>query len=668
MRLRTQLSLLAIVALALPWAGAQYARELESALRAGQEQALKSAAGALAGVLTSEADRLATAGNGGDSLFVHRLERAPVLDGFASDWDLPDDAPQPLPDGASRLTVASTASHLYLFVQAVDATVLHRGPDVPQGDRVVVRTDDGDETRRWVFAPEAPGAFTPRRASANWRADGQAEPRILAHWQPRPDGYQVEIRIPHALVGDRLGAGFIDVDDPGAAPERRVLTWSPGRTTGRLVGPDDVLAERLARNLPPGVRGTLLDAENWPVARGGALATPAQPSFDDTASLGVAFRDRLYTWWLGSTPPPRPDNPRGGVRLAGEEISAARRDGVAVAARYHGEDATVVSVAAPVGDAVLVLEQGSAEIVTLTNRTLTRILTLALGVTGVLGLVLFGYASWLSWRVGRLSRAAAAALGPRGQIDTRLPGTRRGDELGDLARSFQRLLGAVAGYTGYLRTLGGKLSHELRTPLAVVRSSLESIDPGAPPAEQAAYLERARGGAERLRDILARLSEATQAEEMVRSSPRSRYDPRPVLTACVEAYADLHPDHRLRLDDDDTPVALEGAGELLAQALDKLVDNAVAFTPAGGQIVVRLRSDGREARIEVENDGSRLPDEGIDLFDSLVSVRATRGDAPHLGLGLYVVRLVAEFHGGRAQARNTARGVAVELRLPAARG
>jgi signal transduction histidine kinase len=110
------------------------------------------------------------------------------------------------------------------------------------------------------------------------------------------------------------------------------------------------------------------------------------------------------------------------------------------------------------------------------------------------------------------------------------------------------------------------------------------------------------------------------------------------------------------------------APELIAQALDKLLDNALSFTPADGWLRLTLgpREDGAE--ITLANQGPSLPASmQARLFDSLVSLRekATPGDAPHLGLGLYVVRLVAERHGGSASAGNLAdgSGVAFTLRL-----
>jgi two-component system sensor histidine kinase ChvG len=114
---------------------------------------------------------------------------------------------------------------------------------------------------------------------------------------------------------------------------------------------------------------------------------------------------------------------------------------------------------------------------------------------------------------------------------------------------------------------------------------------------------------------------------------------------------------------------------LIAQALDKLFDNARSFTPEDGRIRLSLHAAGDAAEIRVANSGPPLPPAMQErLFDSLVSVRpsapsrstdpgAARADAPHLGLGLYVVRMIAELHRGAARARNLADGSGVEFIL-----
>jgi signal transduction histidine kinase len=108
-----------------------------------------------------------------------------------------------------------------------------------------------------------------------------------------------------------------------------------------------------------------------------------------------------------------------------------------------------------------------------------------------------------------------------------------------------------------------------------------------------------------------------------------------------------------------------------AQLLDKLVENAIEFSPAGEAVHVRLQEQGRYALLAVQNKGPALPAQmRARLFESMVSVRESRtGAAPHLGLGLYVARLIAEFHGGAIEAADTAAGdgVVVRVHLPLAR-
>jgi signal transduction histidine kinase len=91
--------------------------------------------------------------------------------------------------------------------------------------------------------------------------------------------------------------------------------------------------------------------------------------------------------------------------------------------------------------------------------------------------------------------------------------------------------------------------------------------------------------------------------------------------------------------------------------LDKLIENAVDFCPPGGIIMVRLERLPANYSLQVINDGPLIPEALLaHLFESMFEQRQGRDDKPHFGLGLYIVRLVAEFHGGTAVAANRADG------------
>jgi signal transduction histidine kinase len=312
----------------------------------------------------------------------------------------------------------------------------------------------------------------------------------------------------------------------------------------------------------------------------------------------------------------------------------------------------------PVG--AVLHERASDPILTLTNQALVRLLTITLLASVLAAAGLLGYATWLSLRIRRLAHAAETAMGPEGEIRTAIPGAGAGDEIGDLARSFTHLLERLREHTEYLRTLASKLSHELRTPLAVVTTSLDNLEHEVDKPGAEAYLARLRHGAERLDSILAAMSEATELERAVNDTKAERIALGAIVESCCLAYRDVYPEREFECRVTARATDVVGSGDLVAQMLDKLVDNAVSFSPADSRIEVELADAGGELALRVSNRGPTLPEKmRAQLFDSLVSVREHRDGRPHLGLGLYIVALIAKFHGGRADARDLPDGSGV---------
>jgi len=316
----------------------------------------------------------------------------------------------------------------------------------------------------------------------------------------------------------------------------------------------------------------------------------------------------------------------------------------------------------------VVVEETTAGVLAVRQRLIERLLSLALGAFLVVGAALFVFATRLASRIRRLRDEAERAIDSAGRLRTVTASSAAGDELGDLSRSFSSALDRLAQYTQYLESLATRLSHELRTPIAVVRSSFDNLKLQPLPPEADIYVERAEHGLARLATIITRMTEATRLERMMRDAERERFDLREVVSGCVEGYRIAYANRRFDLLVPDTGVTVSGVPDLVAQMLDKLVANAADFARDDSAIGIELRAGLHDVTVSVRNVGPPLsPQVRERLFRSMTSVRPqAAGEEPHLGLGLYIVQLIADFHHGRVVARDRTdvEGVEVQVQLP----
>ncbi len=421
----------------------------------------------------------------------------------------------------------------------------------------------------------------------------------------------------------------------------------------------------------------------WVVSRDyRVLALTGSLKRADLPPPGLA--QRALGWLL--TPPTEEfdDAVAADALAAGREIAAALQGAAATRTRKTRDGrAVVVSAAHPiwVGDEVhgaVVVEETTNRIASLRSEALQRLLVVTLAVFALVAAVLLWFATRISNRIRRLSDEAEAAIDARGRITRLTTASDEADEIGDLSRSFTTVLVRLARYNAYLEALAGRLSHELRTPVAVVRSSLENLHAARTADETRTYVARAEEGLARLSTILSRMTEASRLEQGLSTVVRERFDAATVVRGCVEGYrlayassaTGARAPRSFELVVPPEPVPVLGAADLLAQMLDKLVENAVDFAAIGTAVRVLLSYQDSKVNLRVENQGPSLPDAIREsLFDSMVSLRGERsGGAPHLGLGLYIARLIAEFHGGTLRARNLPGegGAAFEAVLPRA--
>jgi two-component system, OmpR family, sensor histidine kinase ChvG len=458
----------------------------------------------------------------------------------------------------------------------------------------------------------------------------------------------------------------------------RLLELRAGVPDGAAADQVRLLVAGLAR---PGLRIWVVDGKLNLVAAAGNLAISGPP-IPGPSTFGPLERVVHYALRpvfervLRAPPAPAEEFIPNDVVFGGREVERALDGSPAWRLRpAPANRGLIFSAAHPVwiGEnvvGVVVVEENTEAILSLRNRAIEQLVAVTLIAFAAAALVLLLFASRISWRLRRLRDEAENAIDSQGRIKTLVAGEHARDEIGDLSRSFSTMLERLSQYNAYLEKLGARLTHELRTPIAVVRSSLDNLRLQSLAPDSAVYLARAEEGLHRLDTLLTRMAEATRLEHTVRGGERERFDVRTILAGCVEGYAAAYPSRRFALAMTAEPVPLLGSPDLFAQMLDKLAANAADFAAEGTPIEIALERSGGEAVLRFSNSGPPLPTEMQDrLFESMVSVRRERaGGEPHLGLGLYIVRLVAEFHGGRATASSRAdgRGATFELRFPVA--
>ncbi|HET6564511.1 MAG TPA: ATP-binding protein [Xanthomonadales bacterium] len=686
MSLRNRLLALSLLTLLLPWSGWKLLQELERFLREAQETSLLATARTLAATLPFEQlSQLQFLPQ--NHLMVRQLQRAPELDGYDDDWQEAEHGLEMLSADkrlALRLLAGSSGSALYLLFDVSSTQALNRPGDLSEyGVEILLRSPRG--LQRFEIRPEAPGPLQLRGEMGQGQFEGQAE----GFWLETATGYRLELALPgQSRLNDfqfRLqypaaggGSAWLNSDQSSGQSSAQSSTRSSGQSPGQYTGsgagrsawlhlttPWLEVSRSLAATAPEATRAWLVDRQGWVLADSGEVSTP-------TASESTWLQRLPYRWVAGgrteqlslpNDPALRLQQPPASLALLGEATSLWSQD----------PETAVLSntVAVPIisDDRVLgaiVLQSSSDGLLLLTNRALGRLLLTTLVITFGLAIGLWFFATRLSHRVRRLANAVTVAMDD-GSVAARLPLTRDRDELGELARNNEQLLQAVADYNSYLQTLAGKLSHELKTPLAITRSSLENLSTQPLDGDSRRFLQRAQEGVERQTAIVRAMSEASRLEAAIGSADWETIDLATWLQHCAEGYRSVHPDRRIETRLTDGKIRFHCAPELLAQALDKLVDNAISLSGPQDSVSLQLQVQADHLVLSVQNTGTRLPEEFQGrLFNSLVSLRDKASTGSHLGLGLYIVRLVAQAHHGQASARNLPNqaGVEFSLKLP----
>ena len=292
---------------------------------------------------------------------------------------------------------------------------------------------------------------------------------------------------------------------------------------------------------------------------------------------------------------------------------------------------------------------------------------LAWGLAGGLVLAL-ALGVWLAGRiVGPIRQLTAAAdrvaLGDLGQA---VP-VRADDEVGRLADAFNAMSARLAEATALRRRMTADLSHDLRTPLTAILGTLEAIRDGALPAttERIAVAHAEAARLNRLVEDLHTLALADARELGVHARPVEVGD---ALRRAARAFDPEASAAAVGIDVNALDgLWVEADPDRLAQILGNLLGNALRHTPRGGRVTLRARPDGSGVEVAVIDTGEGIPPDVLPVvFERSVRADAARASGS-AGLGLSIVRSLAEAMGGRARAESAlGEGTTVTVWLPRA--
>jgi signal transduction histidine kinase len=299
------------------------------------------------------------------------------------------------------------------------------------------------------------------------------------------------------------------------------------------------------------------------------------------------------------------------------------------------------------------------------RETLERSLLIALIVAGLLGLLCgVTTAHYVGRRISDIA-SVATRISAR-DLSQRVPVSRAGDAFDRLADQINAMLDRISALMEELRLLTDSLAHDLRSPVSRLRSAAFAAAEASDPKEQEELLGSVIRQADALMRILTAVLEISRSEALTGRKQFHWFDVGELAAELAEMYDPLVDERgaTLAYDRPARPVPLLGHRQLLAQAISNLIENAIRYGSAGGEIRMRVQPGERRTRIEVADRGPGIPadrrEEARRRFGRLDSSRSDEG----AGLGLALAEAIAHLHEGTLVLEDNHPGLLAVLELP----
>ena len=285
---------------------------------------------------------------------------------------------------------------------------------------------------------------------------------------------------------------------------------------------------------------------------------------------------------------------------------------------------------------------------------------LLVGLTSGVSVILFAVLVSV-WLVRPFSLIAEYVRYVREQKQVSLPLLSR-RALGILGAAFDEMRDALAGRS-YAEEYIQALTHEIKSPLSAIRGAAELLQEPMPEARRDRFLKNIRDESQRIQDLVDRLLELSGIEKRRALSEIREVRLEELLAEATASLAPLADARGVRLVVSGADRCLvDGDPFLLHRALSNLLQNAIDFSPVGGQIDVEIVPALRHCQISVRDHGPGIPGYALDrVFEKFYSLRRPNSGKKGTGLGLTFVKEIAELHRGGVELRNHPDGGAVAI-------
>ncbi len=702
-RLGTKLVILMSLALlVIPWFSYLYLSEMEGFLVESQSRAQLLTAEGISTLLNGRKDLfydLPLSPEGYEQLYAHELEKPIRIDGKSNDWEnildfavkygntqVTDDTQQQ--QSNFLLLLGEHKDQIYALVRVEDDSIIFRDRNILRLDlsdhiRITFTGVDG-KVKKMVISATEPGVTTAYVADEEWRyaIEGVAENRVQGFLRIEKSTYIMEFRIPLAMLGStkHFGLAVVDVDDAQTRTIKSITGTLPSTGTESvglvvLTSPEVL---KIVRSLGySGANIQVIDAQGRVRAEVGSYVAnqiqnpdkQVNPSREGTWLNNLS--DLLDTVYNLIDPALSNFD-----RTSEDQVIKESLAGIpSVQRRYDETEGEMIIAAHPIiaEDKIIgtvVLRQNTDRILQLRRDALERIIVFSVLSMIIFVILILVFSVRLARRIRKLGTETTNAIDTYGRLQTNQlkSETRSGDEIGDLARTISSMLSKLHQHTQFLENMPRTLRHEINNPLNTLSTSLHNLEIADTSAARTKYLESAKRGVMRIGMIVQNLADAANLEEALESDELEVVDLFQLVQSYLTNCSVTHGNRRFEYRGTSHNVLAEVSDYRIEQLLDKLIDNAIDFSEPDSTIVIGLTKDAVNLNLFVSNRGVCIPADVLEsIFDSMVSVRDSNPDNRlHFGMGLYVVRVIAEYHGGSVSATNLLndQGVTVRVTLP----